>query len=701
MFGLKPTTIEIDGGVALQFDPRVGISNIINLALGSVERPTEVRDFTLSDFRQWRSASVLSLGESRSAKIRTLYRKAEQGDLNAPPNSIAIDVILEEFGGLIAKLFPPPKYVKNASVEFAKQLESSGSWSIINVAMPALGRPCPYYQLDAKPLSDLTAIRSFKLKTELSDGDGFNQALADLVMLLDRTAYSSSLVPEAKTYKGRDMKDPLFGPMEVAFWQRQHMIALGTLYAMQGLAFKLALGESLWLKAAELAKTQYVAEAPIIDWYMNLRRSVRDMIPIHPFLQTVVNGYSNVSVITSFGTKSAVMVPTTTRVTAAAGADIADVYSLAATLRVAAISEMMHMSELSQTSQWPKEWLERVVGVKTKHFPREFMLPPQPEQNMFLAIYEWLQVHSDVVSLWPALVSKLGWTSPLAGPATEIDAIAGDYIVTDGDEYSADPRCGLFGLKPIISLGQVKAYPVSPSVEKNWGAGPVISEIVDFAKQGYEGCVAFEWSVITAKGYISTTDPDSAMRRYYIPLGMVMGEEGYELRYIASDTLDSYGQVIADYWNRQSPDGYVKQWYGEPAQSTSKLEAGAYYIRTSWDVQVWGQVATQVRSTFLTSMGEVNVETEISHFAYRPTGWNMRLPMRMSRANGYLWTDELGRFQDSHNFSCTMLYTEGVTLGHSAAALEPYTAIIPVKQPELPDLLGGEAQKPEEMKLQD
>jgi hypothetical protein len=194
---------------------------------------------------------------------------------------------------------------------------------------------------------------------------------------------------------------------------------------------------------------------------------------------------------------------------------------------------------------------------------------------------------------------------------------------------------------------------------------------------------------------MSAVDATHTLTRFYIPVGMMMGESNAEFKFVDAGATDHVGRSVQAFYKERSPAGYVRQWYGAPANGTSRSAADGMYIRSSWDVFCEAPQASGAQALLLSGYGRDNVDRQpVVNFAFRPR-WNIRLPVAMCRANAHEWYDEMGGLRDIIQFGGAVIFDDVITLSNGAEPLNAYVDLLKIVAPQVTAPANDEVKAPE------
>lgn len=687
MKSLQPAVIELTGSTMLPCDPGTVLSNLVNATLHATHQPTMSRIATHVDCARWRHTALTASTMNTVEELRRHFALAQEDPRLLKNSTIEL---IKRWGSQIAILASRPVHHRDASAHLWDELVRGGNWGVTYVAHPVCGFERPYLSLTApwQPMG-------VNIDAYLKD-DAFANAIGELVMLMDRPAFNQSLIPEASDATGRDARDPFFGSYTATLYQEKHMAGFGLLYACQAMGFQLRLRTAALEQAAGMAAALYPAEKAIIDWYLDVHKEAAQAIPLHPVLQTVATALQRFTVATRYGIHSGVyyltnsidevVKPTLSSINHELAPDLS---SVARELHIAAIASFLRMRELVKASvAWPTAWMEKV---KERISPRILQHVGDGLTQITAAdVLIWLQARQEYVETWPKLVSQLAWPSPITVPDAQLNACGGDFILTDGDKMMGAPLDGLLGLRPVVTMANKRVMALGVEFQRNFGAGPSANDVLKSLQEGgYDGELAFEYSIVPVPAKIAAFTADTVLSYYYLPLGALMGEDGYDSRYVPPDSQDEAALAVVEFYRSRSTAGYINAMYNTPRTKASKSDGETIVINTSWDAIAWSPTPGRAQSAMLSFYGNEETSIDVRLFAVKAdgAGWPARVPVKMARGRYVMWLNELGVHCDNLQFTGVVLYDHEVTFDSSIDALAAIHNLMVVRVPTLPDVV--------------
>lgn len=701
---IKPQLIDIAAHAMLSVDYRIIISNVLTYITATNGKPSSMRSFDGDTLADWRTEAhtYVKTDASRSRIEQLINQLGERA-------SAPINVFLKQFSKQSALLVSDPEYVPNAGERLALDLVQSGKWAERYVVNPSLGYPRRWLEMKAKypgkhapflfPLNEAIAKRPPITGVPESDSTpaptDFVETISELVMLMDRPAFSMNLIPEAKTIAGRDPKEPFFGQSKAALRQVERLVAIGLMYEFQGLAFCMRLAAPIWKFSYEIALACYPKERPMLEAYNALWTAVVERIPLHPLLVSIANQLSGVQVSTYYHTKATVLRDFTT-----ASALPFDQKTGTSSMPVLGQAFLANAAaDYAQFSairdNWPLDWVSNVTPNLPVAFGRSTVFVPDGFGTIG-NIMDTLVRYQDYVNQWPEIARAVGWSNGVATVPVTVEAAGADFVLCDGDGYSDTPVSVLLGYRPSLSMGNTLASGLSRRFSTDFGTGPNPYTDPSMSNGGVNVPVEQVWSTLAVNGFQTATRQADLLVKFYMPPGMLMGEVDAEIRQIGAAT-DPVGRMVVDWFTERSPNGYVRHWYGAPATTTSRDLPNGKLMRTDWDVVVDAK-DTNGQGVLLDAYGPANVDKKLEAFVYRDS-WKDRIPVRLSRGRQVDLFDERGAYMFSQDFDGHVVFDDKIDLTHDASGVEPFRGLLPTSEPSLLEPGVHEVTAPEDSKM--
>jgi hypothetical protein len=541
----------------------------------------------------------------------------------------------------------------------------------------------------------------------------FATLAADTTMLYDRPKWSLALIPDATKGTERNPKEPLWGEVRSVVELMKRVAALAMMYDVQADACALRWDKSMWDFHYDRAYHQMPGFRPVLEMFSKLRDELEQRLPLHPLLATSPRLMSGIQLSTIHGTVDAYVKHINgcaadhgvTPPGQSGPEELSSTNTSVAALRMvtAAFSEFARLNEIAAAGEkWPAAWLQEVAG-NIPESQRKAMLTKSKGKIqggagvlMSDALHR-LSALSNITDTWPELTRALDWTGGAPELQTQIDANGCDFVLTDGDGWSDNPIAVLAGLKPAMPVAYPKAAGISVRFNRHFGTGPKGSSSPEVGTAGgLTSPVAFEWSVVTAEGYMSALDGNEVLSRFYMPPGMLMGEDGGLPKFATDD--DPNHVAVGKYFKSKSEAGYIRQWAVVPDGLASVKQGANTRLVTDWGAWVIGEASSgddPAATKMLLDAYPDQVDTDPQVYIFREK-FNMRFPVRLARANCYMQYDELGAYQKTVDFEGFVIFGgEEIDLrAHGTAGLQALIDQLPLKPVD--GIAGGEAKPPTE-----
>jgi hypothetical protein len=687
------------------------MSNVFTHLTTTNGRPTQRRNFTPAVCEAWMKESIrYAATDSRSKDITDLLLAMK----DKPPSPIT--VFMARFREVAGLMLSEPTYVKDAGQDLKSALLATDAWTTTKVVNPSMGyardwmefKPVdpgkyspflvPGFDGMRDPLEDVGADANMDDSTiaAKSTVSAWMRAIALTAMMMDRHAYSAAIIPEGKTVLRKDPKEPLFGPIESVLSQQSLIVAIPLLYICQGIGKILKDSQPLWDFSRDLAYLAYPKERPLLEAYDNLRNMVRDKIPLHPEYESIGNLTGDVSVTTYFGTGKAIIcdktasafLPLTTRPASSQQPALAQAYLAHAAADFTRLD--------AANPGWAEGWLAGVTPNLSSTYRRTAAAIP-PGMATLTTVMDMLVRFAEYVELWSDITRSLGWGSAISTQPVEIQAAGADFVLCDGDYYSSTPYAVLAGLRPCFSLGNTKAAGLNRRFQSdfNTGPNPYEAEPLLSPNGGMSERVEQVWSTLACDSYQTASDGADVMQRYYMPPGMLMGEQDVEVQEVGDDaTIDPIGKMVVDWYRSRSNVGYVRHWYSDAHDTQSRRAPNGLVMVTDWDVVVQGDDGT-IQGLMIDAYGSGNVDSNPKAFAYRDR-FNDRIPVRLARSQEVYILDERGVYQFAQTFDGAVMFDDTLDANVDASVLDAAREMLKVVEPRLLPPGAAEATAPQD-----
>jgi hypothetical protein len=675
MHPIPPTTIDIDGLSVLPVRPLTMLSNVMNVYCLANRRgsyrvsrekmmPEFVKqlDLSLRPAVSWTSKS----GTDDSIIFEQTKDKWQK-----------LTSILGEFTALLEAL---PEKVDDIGRTNFRELDLVGGWSSEFVVSPSLGYPREY--------------KAFAVQTGIENADGlmlpnvcgeFSRRLATTLFLMDLARLSTDLIPKPQQVDGHDVRAQPWGPFLSAEENLKTVRMMFILYAIQGQLLVAHCNRRLNEKRFELGYTLDRRLQPMMDaWRANWEYVLNEgEFPMHPLTGYVAHSLLTGTIQTIYGDRDILY-----RWGARENSE---------KLAKATDQLMQKIPENGDRPEMRKQIIAAAVhdsGIALQHRENgnggswgdcytKNMEPRAQKEGKEFSEYNigafddtpitygtfarQMKSLSRMVQYLSTYASQLGWTS-LRGDIGEVHQKDADFIVCDGEVYSASATAAVLGLRPVISAGNGKISGFEEVQIKDWnrGDGFVI-------KPGQDGL--FKYSTVVVDGYQGQTTEPEMLARFYHPAGMTMGGNYHKDFYFAAGvTEDPIGLLAVEYYKQMRSSGgrYVTQWYTDPLPGKKQP-----FHYTSWDGWAWGKDGKTVGDAYLAAYEKDVKDIAESGFYVADGRFYWRIPVQMSRPQYVEMYNEDGVMNYIFGFRGAVSLGGDTPVGVSSADLEAIVNINP------------------------
>jgi hypothetical protein len=561
----------------------------------------------------------------------------------------------------LTRVFKPiPDYGKYLTESLVADSVLGGTWTKRWVMLPGLayGRAhlsMPGSNMTANGISDLR--KSWHVP-------GLNTAQADAqrkaILRIDQPRWSMNILPKLTRTSKIEGHSPTDRPDGEMLRQREFTAALAKPY------YLLSVQSSLhWIRHCEhwqrhlcslvLAQPQLSVE---IIRAVETRLSYLDMalaLPVHDFIDGSTSGLASTSAVGHYGLKPVIHVPPLPGMrvpeflmTFDASADIAAGREFVLKEFVADLLADMEMDaevnwrDLSQSSEW--------------HSFGQF-IQAISQAGIFTGVKE--------------TAGLLGW-SPLKLETDEISNYGADFVLSDGQYSSKKPGHVIYGFAPVLGFNNRRAYPLTVEHYKNWNTAPPVPN------RGTGGRI--EWSVCCVKGHLRLRTAEQ-IERTILPSSASMGEDGVEQRWMFGRN-DETARAVRGWYTAQSPKGYLAEWYPRLDKRRTddevllKLAKEFQFWQRDWDaVAETDSNPEKMQETYLSQFPESYVrEDRDIQLAYKPDGFYLRFPVKMTREPRLLYFTPWGEFlcqaKQMGYVEVSGTSADEINLSHDLAALD-------------------------------
>lgn len=679
-----PNILDIPGFAMQEVSFMTGVSNCLTLITQGLHLPVDLCDLEISQLNDWITTSL------QITQKRDLERTALLDELKKEKTFDPVSMFLRDYRAVIVGLLSPRKRVRDLAQFLSDAIGVIQGYEEMYVTSAETGYPRVVFDdgpqftssphlfglvRDPKQAAGADTPAEAPSTPRVYDGcGGIRRVIALLTAVFDLANLDARIVPAAAslTSGGRNPRESPIGIAEVALGQREHLTSLALLWMTQFDALWLHLNAGAINHRIDVAAAALPTYGNTFDRCRELLRTALSEIPLHPLWATIANCYQPGTIRTLFGKYSVFFIEKDSleSLSQRSPGEVSDLNRL--TL-ASCITESMRLarSEVGEevVSSLLPESLRR-GGEVAKQLLAGYTVTDLLEKIREISRY---------TKHWKSLTGQLGWKSGLASPPAELDAAGCDFVLSDGDMYSAHPATVLAGLHPVFSISNTKFTGAAVRYTDTFNTWPEPPLSEDNSK--YPALVSSQYSVITYRGHISSSMGPRILSRYWMPMGMHLGETGAEVQYInprlyaftsESDQEfvnvgpDAIGSSILGYYSRLSSRGYVRPGSAETASAVSRWTQEGTLLMTSWTpwaVSSTGRDSAQALMLSAYPAGSVDVKVGVVAFFYRATGWNMRSVMRLARNQVTILFDDHGHLIQSQKYRGEVIFNTDVNLG--------------------------------------
>lgn len=587
----------------------------------------------------------------KSGDIKSFLERVKAKPSSWVPNTVTdvIDVkakyeaavrAIPEVKDFIAALFMRPRVQESYGSSLARELLSSTdklslNWTREFVGMPAFGYPRPHYKMTAKSGFEWSAGSDRALITHVpSLCSEWNVTIAATCALADATRWSDALLPsmEQSQLPSHPFKDQPFGSIAAFDEQLRTLYSMMALYLVQGSLLVAHANRRILERAAQLrmgidvrSRPALVAREENVSYVFGIR--------MHPLISYIARSLSTGSASTYHGDKD--LLYQYGRI--AVNPDSAELEDIGEAVLADALSEFGR----NETDTWGDCLTKTRSG--SSDDGQTVSLSTLARQIRSLGQYE---------QRWNGLATKLGWTDLSANVGTVYQKQA-DFILCDGEDYTGEPAAGLLGLKPVLSLGNIRV------------GGRLRRTDPEFGLEA-DGSVGIEWSPMVVNGFQSATGSDQSYERLVIVAGMGMGEDGITIEPVDQISADPLIGQIVNHYAKNGPQGYVTQWYNPPEGEAPGFKA------TSWDGYAEGLTVLEAQAALVSGYKGQTVQAEKALYYSREAGrpFYHRFPVKRARLTPLKFFDPMGLWRFNMRQDGNVLFGGDISGGHSSEDIE-------------------------------
>jgi len=534
-------------------------------------------------------------------------------------------------------------------------------WSSTFVSTPSLGYPRLYLGYKPNPVRNIADPQSKTIHTVTAVPNPCSQwsrGIAECLLELDRGRFTSELIPGITNVGHHTGKDQPFGAFLSLREQLREVQRIYLVYAIQGCLLVLHANQRLLRKQWELsyavdqrARLALEVWKDAYDYLLTL--------PLHPLIAYIANALNTGTIKTYHGTHD-VLYRFGEAVTANGGKD--DLGELRMLVLNDAVSDMAEKGTKDIWGCGKSSADEHPLRIG--QFARQ------------------LRGTAVIVDGIKTTVSHLQWPT-LSGNIGEMWQAGAEFMICDGLGYSGPATAGLLGLRPVLSLGNVKSIGVSRRTQSNFN---VISSTPDPGDK--TGKKLIEYSAMVVDGYQTPTAEGQTFERLYLPAGMWMGEPD-TTTILAPTIIDPVLTRLLDFFEAQNPE-YVEQFYGEPDIASTDV-----FQRTDWDGWAIATDESSVRNGL--KAGYINqVEAaKTTRYITRERFYH-RFVVRRSWNHRPEMYDEFGKLKFVLTQDGNILFNEKLDIKDGTADLEAIVNVAPTQSNlthQLPASVAGDQVK--------
>lgn len=619
---IKPPTIDLPGYAALAVKLPTMVSNVFELYCAGNRRPAFRATVTSSDLSEMQT-SVLA-DPKKWIGLDTMI----SNPTDAKERIKAMDRALRK---MIAALQVPFELVQDIGKTNKTELVNTPGWSQQFFSTPSVGYARSKVTMSAKSL--LTKDDSFKLESPTSP---FSSAISRALFTMDRGRYTTELIPVVEKVGGHDARS-LFGGGFALTDQIEEIASMLLLYAVQGTVLS-AWANRRWEETSyQLAwVTEETARVAL-----EARARAKDAIyaiPMHPLISYIANSMQTGRIETYQGDHD-ITYRTTER---------PEQPDNTSAMRTGICEEAIRDMVQCEPALWD--------GDEERQSPISY-------GELFRLMRTW----NRLTDRWPKIASKLGWTN-LRGDVGTIVARGADFILTDGLGYSGSPTAAVLGLRPVISIANIKVAGFARRYSSDWNIGE------DRIKQ----------STLVVDGFQGDTCEDAFLERLFLPTGMWMGEDSVQVMYHSAVMQDPIGKRTVHHFSEKSPSGYVGLHYTDSSVE-ARVGKDSNWIQTAWDGWAVGKDKDEVQTMLLVGYSTTgpngttsDVEPMENVQFYHRSRFFHRFIAEISHDGELEWYNAYGQFCELQKFDGNVAFDDQISITTGTGELEAVIQTAPV-----------------------
>lgn len=693
-----PTILDIPGFAVQECDPLRGVGNIFTALTSMIHRPATVKQLDMDQIGTWIDLSLQTAHHGEIERSQVLELIADEKKPFDP-----IQLFLGKYSAIIAGLVAHGRRVPDFSLFLRERMGQTPGWSREYVSSPELGFPHELLTLSNTllPQSHVLGLPDevSEDREPIADGGGWEKVtgvrrtVAWTTAVMDLCSLDIRIVPAATTLTSnqRNAREKPIGQAEVAIAQREILVALGLLWALQFDAYWLHMTSGTVKYLLSTAAKAMPNRTPLFEVAGKMVDEIIATIPLHPVWGTAAALYQPGTAQTLLGRQPTYFIPEGSaylgdpkQLASEALAQQSMRRGVTSTLirntLVSCVSEVLHLGESTGAD---------AVGLATTVV--QGLLPDSARaqgagiirSRSVSKLLRFLRNFQRYTQHWPAITQQLGWKRAVVGTPVELETAGCCFALTDGDNTSVHPAHIMAGLVPCFAVSNRKLTGATERYSKDFNTGPDPRTDIAVNNGGQTATVSSVYSVLTAVGHLASSIGPQMLTRYWLPTGLHLGEEGGEIRYMSSVLLqyadqeggyadrgpDPIGTTMMDMYLRLSPRGYIRAGVGEPKRLDSRVTAGegAFY-RTSWTTwTVHPESRDACQALLLGGYDTANLDQskEMAAFLYRASGWKQRVVVAKARTDRIHIYDNLGFLIRVQPYRGEVLFDTDVNLGFS------------------------------------
>lgn len=586
----------------MSIDLAVMLGNVMTAFIAGNRRPAMMANIGVTEY----------LTQIASVRAKAATIAAEQLGFNVPPQQIKhlTDTLMFEYLKLTTRLAGLPTHKTDIGQDTLRQL---ASWSKVFVRAPGLGYAREY----VKPAAgDGMASDGLTVATPYTH---WHKQLLEGLIVVDRGRFTVDLVPSTTDQGSTDKRDIIPGMVRSVIDQVFGVMAWFTMYDWQPLWLPFFVNRRVLELALKIARAIGTSrDAIMLDGLEDNLKWIWNQT-LHPHYTYIASCLMTGTVDTKHGTRdlhyrwgsrqeSSLKDETDARVRATELAMM-----MIRIARFDAFTDPMG----DDSFVWGDENAIKSAAEPSDDGLKGVGLSPGQLRRLYNSI-------GPITAKWPDVHNKLGWNR-LSGNIDQVEMRGGDFILTDGIQYSGSTASALLGIRPVLSLGNVQFAGLGRRHDDKFNV-----------RKGQE----IKFSVMTVNGHIGMTRTGNIVERNFMPRGMWMGEVDVEQKMSGNLVDDEIGELVVAHFSAQT----TNECYVSTAYAPAVPVAGGVLNVTDWDA--FASDADKAKTDIAFAAGYVkDMESAMTGMYYWRSTFNIRFPVAMSRAeHGVEHYDLLGSY---------------------------------------------------------